>query len=476
VTGSGSSVTYTANPDAKGTDSFSFTVSDGTHTSVPATVSITISERLVAAPSTASVTAGAQTSITLGGSGAAKLSYTVVRQPTQGKLTGNGSALTYTANPDAKGTDSFSFTVSDGTRTSEPATVSITISERLVATAPSASITAGAQTSITLGGSGAAKLSYTVVRQPTQGKLTGSGSAVTYTANPDAKGADSFSFTVSDGTRTSEPATVSITISERLVATAPSASVTAGAQTSIALGGSGAAKLSYTVVRQPTQGKLTGNGSALTYTANPDAKGTDSFSFTVSDGTRTSEPATVSITISERLVAALSTASVTAGAQTSITLDGSGAAKLSYTVVRQPTQGKLTGSGSALTYTANPDAKGTDSFSFTVSDGIRTSEPAIVSISITEGPKQTERPATEDPQDLERELECLAVKFNLIKASEATTAAGKMQKPLDYRPDLREVTSLQSRVDYLAKRLQAFGRTSKFDLKALKRKIGLSGD
>ena len=56
--------------------------------------------------------------------------------------------------------------------------------------------------------------------------------------------------------------------------------------------------LTYTIVGYPAKGSLSaGTGASRTYTPNADANGTDSFTFTVSDGTTTSVPATVAVTI-----------------------------------------------------------------------------------------------------------------------------------------------------------------------------------
>jgi hypothetical protein len=57
--------------------------------------------------------------------------------------------------------------------------------------------------------------------------------------------------------------------------------------------------LTYTVASQPKQGTLSGTAPNLVYTANADAKGTDSFTFRVNDGTSDSGLATVLIVIGE---------------------------------------------------------------------------------------------------------------------------------------------------------------------------------
>ncbi len=68
------------------------------------------------------------------------------------------------------------------------------------------------------------------------------------------------------------------------------------------------------------------------------------------------------------------------------TLSGSDADgdTLSYAISTAPTQGTVTLSGSAATYTPATDYVGSDSFTFTVNDGKATSVPATVSISVVD--------------------------------------------------------------------------------------------
>ncbi len=55
-------------------------------------------------------------------------------------------------------------------------------------------------------------LTYAIVSVPSHGALSGTLPAVTYTPSPSFSGADSFTFTASDGTATSNVATVTITV------------------------------------------------------------------------------------------------------------------------------------------------------------------------------------------------------------------------------------------------------------------------
>jgi uncharacterized repeat protein (TIGR03803 family) len=83
----------------------------------------------------------------------------------------------------------------------------------LVANAQAMTTTEDVAKAITLTGSGGTTLSYNIVAQPLNGKITGTGSARTYTPNPNFNGSDSFTFVVTMGCIASAPATVTITVS-----------------------------------------------------------------------------------------------------------------------------------------------------------------------------------------------------------------------------------------------------------------------
>ena len=69
---------------------------------------------------------------------------------------------------------------------------------------------------------------------------------------------------------------------------------------------------------------------------------------------------------------------------TTITLNAvsSNTNPLTYTILNNPSNGTLSGSGNSRTYTPAPDFNGTDSFTFRVSDGVNNSNTATVNISV----------------------------------------------------------------------------------------------
>jgi hypothetical protein len=158
--------------------------------------------------------------------------------------------------------------------------------------------------------------------------------------------------------------------------------------------------LSYQIVRPPANGTLSGTAPNLVYTPNAGFSGTDSFTFRVSDGRQESAEAGVTL-----IVTAVNAAPVAHGAvvllnrvqpgrgavvatasidyvPATITLDGSDADgdRLNYQIIAPPTHGRLTGTAPDLVYTPDETFYGRDQLSFVVSDGVATSDTAMVVI------------------------------------------------------------------------------------------------
>ena len=154
------------------------------------------------------------------------LTYTIVASPAHGTLTGSGASRTYTPTANYSGADSFTFKANDGTVDSNTVTVLLTVTAvNDVPVAMPQTLTTPRNTIkiITLGGTDieGSALTYAIVTNPAHGTLSGSGASRTYTPTTAYSGADSFTFTVNDGTATSIAVTVSITVSPTIDGTPP---------------------------------------------------------------------------------------------------------------------------------------------------------------------------------------------------------------------------------------------------------------
>ena len=152
--------------------------------------------------------------------------------------------------------------------------------------------------------------------------------------------------------------------------------------------------LTYSIVTNGTKGSATITNSltgAYTFAPALNANGADSFTFRVTNGTQTSNTATVTVAIAavnDAPVASNATAAVQAGAAVTGTLsatdvDGPG---VSFSIVTNGTKGTATitnAATGAYSYAANVGTSGTDTFTFRANDGSANSNTATVTVTIT---------------------------------------------------------------------------------------------
>jgi hypothetical protein len=153
-------------------------------------------------------------------------------------------------------------------------------------------------------------------------------------------------------------------------------------------------------------GAMSCTGTVM-YTPNANYNGSDSFTFKGNDGELDSNEATVSITVypvNDTPTANAQSVTTDDAHAVNIPLTGSdletAPANLTFAIVDQPLHGTLSGSPPNVTYTPNLSYKGPDSFTFTVTDrgdpdgcgtpsqtcaGVKTSPPAAVSMTVTDG-------------------------------------------------------------------------------------------
>ncbi|MBN8246297.1 MAG: tandem-95 repeat protein, partial [Verrucomicrobia bacterium] len=150
-------------------------------------------------------------------------------------------------------------------------------------------------------------ISFAVLTLPANGTLSGSAPNLTYTPNTNFNGIDSFTFKVNDGKVDSAEAELfvrTVTADDAPVAGNDSGVALTGFPQSIGnvltndfdIEGAVVTLLDFT---QPSNGTLTSNGDGtFTYVARAGFTGVDSFTYRISDGTRPSAPATVTLTVS----------------------------------------------------------------------------------------------------------------------------------------------------------------------------------
>jgi hypothetical protein len=380
----GATLIYTPATGYVGPDSFSFKATDGVNTSNTATISITVNPAAPVAGNQ-SITTPFETAaaITLSATGTGTLTYTVVAPPAHGALSGAAPNLTYTPATGYSGADSFTFKANNGTD-SNAATVSITVNAPGAPVAANQSLTAnsGTAAAIVLSATGSGTITYAIATQPAHGTLTGTAPNLTYTAATGYLGSDGFTFTATNPGGSST-GTVSITVNPAPpVAQAQSVVVAFNSHASILLTATGAGNLTYALVAMPTHGAVVLSGATATYTPTTGYAGADSFSFKANNGSD-SNVALVSLTVNPAApVAANQAVTVSYNTPQTVTLSAAGTGTLSYTLVAQPANGALSGTGASLTYTPKTNFAGADSFTFTATNSGGVSNIATVSITV----------------------------------------------------------------------------------------------
>ncbi len=436
------SFTYTPNAGFAGTETFSYTITDGINTTAPVPVSITVSQAPVGLPTDLTFSTTEDNSLTvLPADGVLNgitdpdgdpLSIALADIPQNGGILidPNDGSLTYTPNPGFVGTETFSYTVTDGINTSAPIPVAINVAgdgpvPNQPPTLPGATPTYDAvvdQPLTVTPNEGVLEgvtdpegdpLSINLADIPQNGGILidPNDGSFTYTPNPGFVGTETFSYTVTDGVNTTAPIPVTIEVAPTPVnqpPTLPDATPTYGApadQLFVVFADQGVLKgvtdpegdtLRIALADIPQNGGLNispDDGSFL-YQPNPGFAGIETFSYTVTDGINTSEPIPVTIEVSRPPVVPATTPTYSTTIDTPLdvapsdgVLDGitdPDGDTLSINLADAPQNGSIlldpdTGS---FVYTPNPGFAGTETFTYTVTDGINTSEPIPVSIDI----------------------------------------------------------------------------------------------
>ena len=350
------------------------------------------------------------------------VTYAIVDNPSNGTASISGDQATYTPNANFYGTDSFTYQATNGTYTSDVATVTITIAgtDDGDPTTNDVSVTTDEDTAVVVNLDATEidgdNYSFAIISNPSNGTLGSvSGSTVTYTPNQDWHGTDTFTFEATDDrTARSNVATATITVAS--VNDAPVANdVTAQMDenkefdrfmpVTITFDASDVEgeTLTYSVVSDPSNGSLSSvTGNQVTYTPNQDWNGTDTFTYKANDGTADSNTATVTITVTAVNDAPVSSdENITTDEDTGIrtgfsSSDVDSGDTLTYSVVANPSNGTVTidnANSEPGLYTPNQDWNGTDTFTYKANDGELDSNVSTVTITVA---AVNDAPTTED--------------------------------------------------------------------------------
>ena len=444
ITDDDTTVTYTPDEGWAGVDSFTYTIEDGAGQQATATVQVTTVAAIAASADAATTTTTTPVEISvLDNDTGDDLAVVEVDEPAHGtaEITGGGTTVTYTADADFVGVDTFLYTIEDtyGQQRSASIVVRVletpnppVVAEPDVATTP---VNTPVEISVLANDAGTDLTVTSVSRLPVptddgsgsevQGEIeiTGDGATVTFTPYPAFAGETAFSYTCSDGS-TESSADVIVTVPRPAINARDDAAVavqgvlkaidvlandtvygeaavfatqaiaaktkttTCPKNTSILIDPRDVcygANLTIVSASDPPHGTASVNaaGTRVAYSPDTNYTGADSFTYTITDGIAR-HSSTVSITVEaapETVIA--NDDEATAEFETAVLIpvldNDSGSGPLVVSSVGTPSSGAAAISGSSIRYTPNSGFSGSDSFNYTarLASGAATDSAAV---------------------------------------------------------------------------------------------------
>ena len=410
---------YTPDADFNGTDSFTYTVSDGNGGTNAATVIVTVNpvtDNPVANDDPEIVT-DEDTAVTIDALGndtnpdGNTLFINNFTQPSSGSVVNNGDGtFTYTPDANFNGTDSFTYGVINSNSGTDTATVTVTVNpvndnpvandDPGVATDEDTAVTInvlGNDTDVDVDDT----LSISGVNQPNSGSVSINGNG-TLTYNPDANfnGTDTFTYTVSDGNGGTDTATVTVRVdneNDAPIAVDDDVSILENQFAFIDAAANDfdpddRDRLGILNFTQGNNGSVVRAGSILRYTPDANFFGTDSFIYTVTDSSGATDTATVNIEVlSDGNIAPIAgDDQATTDIDTAVTIDyrandfDPDSNTIFLNGLSQPSSGSVTtnAENNRFIYTPNAGFSGTDTFTYILSDGGNRSNRATVTVTV----------------------------------------------------------------------------------------------
>ncbi len=229
-----------------------------------------------------------------------------------GSVTINGgTSIDYAPEANFVGTESFSYTISDGNGGTDTATVTVSVTgtnRTPVALADSASSEGSSVVINVLENDydpDGDLLTISNISQGTSGSVTlNADNTLTYTPQNGFAGIDTFTYTVSDSQGNQATASVTVTITQNVAPTAQSDVATTSEGQAVVIDvlandtDSNGDPLTISGITQPTNGNVAVNlDGTVTYTPGSGFVGSDSFSYTIDDGQGNQDTATVDVTV-----------------------------------------------------------------------------------------------------------------------------------------------------------------------------------
>ena len=411
VSNLGTSLQYAPNPNFYGVDTFTYTASDGHGGTSSATVTVRITavnDAPLAQDDSASTDEDVAVTVSVLANDSDPdgdaLTIESATQPENGSVANHGTALTYIPSGDFHGVDTFTYTVSDGLGGTSRAAVSVTVaSVNDAPTAHGGSVSTDEDVALLVSvlandtDPDGDPLTLDSVTQPSHGTVATSGTTAIYTPDVDFNGADTLTYTVSDGHGGTASATVTIVVTavnDAPVAQGDSASTDEDVAVTVSVLANDSDPdgdvLAIESVTQPGSGSVANHGTTVMYTPSTGFHGVDTFTYTAADGH--GGVATAAVTVA---VASVNHAPRAEGGV--VSTDEDVALPISVLAndtdpdgdllllesVAEPGHGTVVTSGTTAVYTPDKDFNGTDAFAYTVSDGHGGTASSTITIHVT---------------------------------------------------------------------------------------------
>ncbi|KIC12156.1 hypothetical protein RA19_02600 [Leisingera sp. ANG-M1] len=422
-------VTYVPDADFFGSDSFTYEVSDGELTSA-ATITVTVQpvqDAPVAVTDSAATAEDTAVVINVAANDSdpdgQALTVTAVTGAANGQAQFSGGQITYTPDADFNGSEQITYTVSDGNGGTATATVQITVTPvndaPVVVNDTSSAVQSATQTLAPLANDSdvdGPQLSITELNgtalQPGQFVSLASGALVFLNGDGsvsffpggnydhlalDETAVETVSYTVSDGAGGTSTGSIQFTvtgINDAPVITPDTATTEEDTALTVnVLGNAQDAEgnaLSLTGVAYPANGTVSFSADGtITYTPNPDFSGVEQITYSVGDALGAVNTGTLTVTVTpvNDLPQAVDDTASTSE-DTAVTIDVLAndsdveTANLLITGTGQGANGTVEIVNGRLVYTPNADFNGTDTFTYTVSDGQGGTAQAAVTVAV----------------------------------------------------------------------------------------------
>ncbi|MHA6316122.1 Ig-like domain-containing protein, partial [Altererythrobacter sp. CAU 1778] len=403
-------LSYTPDANFNGTDTITYTISDGNGGFDSATVAVTVTpvnDAPVANPETFS--ASEDTPLTLNVLGndtdvdGDPLTVTAATSP-NGTVTINpDGTLTFVPAPDFNGTTTVTYTISDGNGGTSTVTSTIVVApvnDPPVATNDTATTNEDTPVNIAVLANDSDvdgdPLTVTAATSPDGTVTINPDGTITFVPNPNFNGTATITYTISDGNGGTDTATVAVTVNPvNDVPVAANDTATTAEDTPVTIpvlaNDTDADGNPLTVVGATSpNGTVTINpDGTITFVPNPDFNGPATITYTISDGNGGFATATVAVTVTpvnDPPVALDDSASMQEDGTLTVPVlandsDADGDA-LTVTGATSPDGTVTVNPDGTITFVPNPDFNGTATVTYTITDGNGGTDTAILTIAV----------------------------------------------------------------------------------------------